>query len=222
MRGLSVFVLSLIGLALGPSALDAQEPVPAGHCLPDCGPVCQPKPCFLKSLFGHCKGGHAAPCQMHHAPAPKVTVVVPPPEVVFKTVQPTAAPVTKTTVPTTPVAAPRPAAVPTVQYTMQPVVQQVVTMQPVVQQVVTMQAVPTLGYVATAGVTPTVAVSPAAAPVPTAALAIKCGDKDVCAEIARLDAAIKAEMTAIIILRDAETFAKAQEELRKLFPPEKK
>lgn len=179
MRFRTIMAYSCVALVAGATSLFGQPvqmppaaaPIVVGDC-PPAGPVCPPKPCSicgLKSFCQHTKCAPpttCAPAAPVHAPAPRITVVVPPPEVVFRTAsQPVAAPAPaaghscflhkcfghkhKAAV-----GMGAPAAVPVGALGATPVLvpQVSYSMQPVVQQVVTMQAVPTVSYGVALGV----------------------------------------------------------------------
>jgi hypothetical protein len=141
-----------------PAVTSDCPPVSTGCCQP-VGPVCPPKPCSIcgaKSFCEHLKCSVPNKCAQP-AVCPKITVVMPQPEVVVRPAgHPSSccakgAPVgASPRVPVGATGAAGPILVPQLSY----------TMQPVVQQVVTMQAVPTVTYGVAVGVSQGVGIAP--------------------------------------------------------------
>jgi hypothetical protein len=80
-------VLSYLALVLGASSGRAQPAptLPTPSVADECPTVCLPKPC-CSGLFHKRSPTACAPCEKTvTTPAPKITVIVPPPEVVFRT-----------------------------------------------------------------------------------------------------------------------------------------
>lgn len=173
MRLRSAFALPGFALTLCSANLMGQTaatPAPASPPTVTAVPTecCPPKscePCPIKSFCDHFKCAPINKCAS--APAPQITVIVPPPKVVYKTPcapktpAPPLAPRTAAP-PAAPTAATQPYLVPQMTYTMQPVV--------------TMQAVPTMSYGVVHGPAQPVgavpyAAAPLAAPYPAAPLA---------------------------------------------------
>jgi hypothetical protein len=157
-----LFAVTCLAVAAGTPTLLGQTPPPAATTMPAPTPApaadCCPPPCPVKTLCDHFKGAPAHGCAA--APAPKITVVVPPPQVVFR---PAGAPAPcaagplcakRPAVPAAPLAAApvaqQPYLVPQVSYTVQPVV--------------TWQAVPTVSYGVVGGPAPPIAAPYMAAP----------------------------------------------------------
>jgi hypothetical protein len=169
MRCRPVLVLCL-AVTIGGADSRAQEAAatPAPTPADPCATPCPPKPCHpCLTKWNLFKCLHPAKC----APAPKVTVVVPQPEVIVRQAPPKAAPPRAAVPPAPPTQQTVPFLVPQTTYSMVPVV--------------TMQAVPTVSYQVVHGTVPAqgFAPVPAAAPVPVAPAALPpCSD----AEFARL------------------------------------
>jgi hypothetical protein len=184
MRSRPLFAASCLALAVGTSSLFGQPtpsslPVPAAAPIPPASPTpagadcCAPAPCPVKSFCDHFKGAPAPSCAPQ--PIPKITVVVPPPQVVFRpasTAGPCGAghacvkrPAAPVAPPAAPPTAPQSYLVPQLSYALQPVV--------------SMQAVPTVSYGVVAGPVPPVAAPYPAAPAVPAAFCPPCPTSDV-------------------------------------------